>query len=326
MNIVKALKYIIAFLFTALISSSVHAQVDAQFSQYWAVPGYYNAGAIGNTDFINVHAVSRLQWVGIPKAPVTFSAMGDMPFKFFGKRFGTGLVLTQESMGLYSSINACAQIAYKKKLFKGELGIGVQIGFLNETFKGSKVVLPSDDDYHQGTDPGIPTSDLSGSALDVSAGIFYSHKYFWLGLSGTHLTQPTVNLSADSNQDKIYEFQAGRIFYFMGGSNIQIKNTLFELQPSVLVKTDTQFFMAEATIRTTYRKFLSGGIGYRWKDAVSVMIGADYKNFTLGYCFDYPLSNISKASTGSHEVFIGYKVKLDLGDKNKNKHKSIRIM
>lgn len=35
---------------------------------------------------------------------------------------------------------------------------------------------------------------------------------------------------------------------------------------------------------------------------------------------------IVKASSGSHEVFLGYSLKLDLSDKNKNKHKSIRIM
>lgn len=86
------------------------------------------------------------------------------------------------------------------------------------------------------------------------------------------------------------------------------------------------FFSAEATARVRYNKFLSGGVGYRWKDDVSIMVGAEYKNFFLGYSYDYPLSAISKASSGSHEVFLQYNVKLDLSEKNKNKHKSIRIM
>ena len=41
------------------------AQVDAQLTQYWAVPAYYNPAATGNTDFIHITGVSRLQWVGI---------------------------------------------------------------------------------------------------------------------------------------------------------------------------------------------------------------------------------------------------------------------
>ena len=56
------------------------------------------------------------------------------------------------------------------------------------------------------------------------------------------------------------------------------------------------------------------------------MIGAEYKNFIAGYAYDYPVSAIVKASSGSHEVSLGYSLKLDLSDKNKNKHKSIRIM
>ena len=326
MRNIPILKYFILACAIIFAKSQLSAQVDAQFTHFADIPGYYNPAAIGNSDFINVHLVSRLQWVGIPKAPVNFLAMGDMPFKFIGKRFATGLVISQESMGLYKSVNAAAQIAFKRRILKGELTIGAQVGVLNETFKGSEVVLPTGDTYHQGNDDAIPTTDIAGSALDVNAGIFYSHKYFWLGASATHLTKPTVSLSANSNQEQIYEFNAGRVYYFMAGSNIPIKNTLFQLQPSALAKTDTKFFQAEGALRVLYRNFLSAGVGYRWKDAVSLLIGAEYKNFTVGYSFDYPTSAISKVSNGSHEVFFGYKVKLDLGEKNKNKHKSIRIM
>ena len=34
-----------------LLPQRAAAQYDAQFSQYFEVPNYYNAGAIGNTDF-----------------------------------------------------------------------------------------------------------------------------------------------------------------------------------------------------------------------------------------------------------------------------------
>ena len=101
---------------------------------------------------------------------------------------------------------------------------------------------------------------------------------------------------------------------------------LFEIQPSIFAKTDAKFFQGEATLRVRYKKFISGGIGYRYKDAVSLMIGAELKNFFLGYSYDYATSAISKVSSGSHEVFLNYNVKLNLGEKNKNKHKSIRLM
>jgi len=302
------------------------AQIDAQFTQYWAVPAYYNPAAIGNVDFIHVTAGSRLQWIGIKHAPMTFMAMGDMPFKFLNRRWGVGLVAQQESMGLYRSLTVGAQLAWKKKMLGGMLSVGVQMGLLNQTFKGDSIFIPENDNYHTSADEAIPNQVVTGNAFDINAGVYFTHKWFWVGVSATHLNAPTVTLKAGENEENLYQFDAGRIYYFMAGSNIPIKNTLFEIQPSVFVKTDAKFFQFEATARLRYKKFLSAGVAYRHKDAVSAMIGAEFKNFFVGYAFDYPISAISKATHGSHELFLNYNVKLDMGERNRNKHKSIRIM
>ncbi len=326
---INRVRNIILLALLAAFPVAVNAQADAQFTQYYEVPAYYNAGAIGMNDYIRLRGGSRLQWVGIPKAPLTFVAAADMPLKLFGKRLGIGLVMQQESMGLYKNLNLGAQVAYKIKLLGGTLSAGVQIGFVDESFKGSEVFLPDGDDYHEGTDNAIPTTDIRGNAFDIGAGVYYTHKYFWAGVSATHLTSPTITMNAESGEggeEKNYEFQMGRALYFMAGSNIPLKNTLFEIMPSVMVKSDLTFTTAEITGRVRYNKFLTGGIGYRYNDAVMVTLGAEYKNFFLGYSYDYPTSAISKASSGSHEILVGYSLKLDLLEKNKNKHKSIRIM
>ncbi|MDE6109535.1 MAG: type IX secretion system membrane protein PorP/SprF, partial [Muribaculaceae bacterium] len=104
------------------------------------------------------------------------------------------------------------------------------------------------------------------------------------------------------------------------------KNTLFDILPSVIVASDFTFTSAVVNARARYRKFLSIGVGYRWNDAVTVTLGAEFRNFFVGYSFDYSTAAIAKASSGSHELFLGYSLKINNGDKNKNKHKSIRIM
>lgn len=317
---------LVAALLVLVAAVHAHAQVDAQFTQYWAAPTYYNPAAVGRVDSIHITAGARAQWVGIHHAPLSFLAMADMPFKFLNKRWGTGIILQQQSMGLYSSLNVGAQIAYKQKLFKGTLTIGAQVGFIREAFKGDSIIIPDADQAHTSVDEAIPQTTVTGNAMDLSAGLFYQHKWFWVGASVAHITAPSITLKTEGDEEKLYEFQQGRVYYFMAGSNIPIKNTLFEIQPSIFVKTDAQFFQGEATLRVRYNKFLSGGVGYRYKDAVSLMIGAEFKNFFLGYSYDYATSAISKASSGSHEVFLNYNVKLNLGEKNKNKHKSIRLM
>lgn len=314
------------FLIAAL---KANAQSDAQFSQYFELPNYYNAGAVGTTDLLKIRGGARLQWVGIHGAPKTFVVAADMPFMLFKKRFGVGLVMQQESMGLYKSLNLGAQVAYKQKLFKGTLSIGAQFGFVDQSFKGSEVFIPDQDDFHQPNDEAIPKQDIRGNAFDVSAGVFYTHPKFWVGISGTHLNAPSVSLNAESgenSEEKNYEFHIGRTLYFMAGSNIKVKNTLFEVMPSALVKTDFTFTTWEATLRSRYNKFLTFGVGYRWKDAVYAVLSAELKGFYIGFSYDYPTSTIAKASSGSFEIFAGYSLKLDFSEKNRNRHRSVRIM
>lgn len=325
----KFIRILLLLAFISAIKTGM-AQTDAQFSQYYEVPTYYNPAAIGQTDYLRIRGGARLQWVGIDNAPRSFLGTADMPLKLFGKRFGTGLVIGQESLGLYKTLNLNAQIGYKFKKFGGEFTAALGLGFYDQSWNGSDVVLPDDDDYHQGSDNAIPTQDLHGTAFDIAAGIWFRHKIFWAGLSMTHVNAPVVSLSSDSGSDSqgqnIYEFKTGRTLYFMGGGNIPIKYTLFEIMPSLMVKSDFTFTTAEITARCRYNKFLTFGLGYRYDDSIYATVSAEIKGIFLGYAYDYPTSAIAKASTGSHELFIGYSLKLNLGDKNRNRHKAIRIM
>lgn len=337
-HITKALMLVAGMIF----APQLFAQTDVQFTQYYEVPSVYNPAAIGNTDYIRLRAGDRMQWVGIDNAPQGLSLAADMPLKLFGKRLGVGLVFQQESAGLFENLTVSAQVGYKFKLFKGELTAGLQIGFASEKFKGSEVFIPDDDDYHESTDDAIPQTDMAGNALDLGAGVFYTHKWFWAGLSATHLNAPTITFDDDTGSidsgrasdgevegdgmGKNYEFQLRRTLYFMGGSNISIKNTLFEIMPSLMVKSDFTFTRVEATARARWKKLITFGVGYRHDDAIYAVLGAEYKGFFIGYSYDYPITAISRASHGSHELFLGYSVKLNLSGTNNFKHKSIRIM
>ena len=173
-------KYLMLTLAAFLCVTTLRAQVDNQYTQYYMVPGYYNPSAIGNTDYIHVTVGSRAQWVGIKHAPLSFVGLADMPFKFLNKRFATGVSINQTSMGLYSGLNASAQLAYKHKLFGGTLSGGIQVGLVNEKFRGSRIIEVEGDE----ADDAIPKTDVSGNAFDFGAGIFYPVSY-------THLTLPT---------------------------------------------------------------------------------------------------------------------------------------
>ena len=329
----------------AAVHSAAQAQGDAVLTHYWVVPTYYNPGAAGDTDNIRLRGGMRAQWMGIDNAPRTFVACADSPFKFLGRKWGAGAVVQQESYGLFRNLTASLQLAFKQRIkpLKGELTVGLQAGVLNQRFRGSEIYIPDDDDYHTSTDEALPDRDLSGSTLDLGIGAYFVHKRFKTGVSLLHATSPTVTFSdeqggtggssgggdgtaAGNLSTKKYQFEAKRTLVFTAEGNIPVKNTLFEVIPSLLVRSDFTFTDVAATARVRWRKMFSAGVGYRHSDAVSVMLGAEIKGIFVGYSYDYHISEIAKASSGSHEIFAGYNLKLDFTEKNRNRHKSIRIM
>lgn len=322
----------------ALLAVSViaSAQTDPLLTHYDRMPAFYNPGALGTTEMLSVRGGARLQWLGIDNAPVSFVATGDMPVKVGKRRIGVGLALQQESLGLYRNIEAGAMVAYHMPLAGGILMPGLRLGMANEVFKGSETFIPGGDDYHQPNDEAIPNQDVSGTAFDPGLGVYYTRRAWYAGVSLLHMTSPVVKMqtsagnTAGADQEtgmlKNYEYRFGRTLYFNAGGNIQLKNSLIELTPSLIVATDFNFLQAVVTAGARYNKFISAGLAYRYKDAVALRIGVDIKNFYMGYSYEYPTSAIIRAGSGSHELIAGYSLKLDFSDKNKNKHKSIRIM
>ena len=69
-----------------------------------------------------------------------------------------------------------------------------------------------------------------------------------------------------------------------------------------------------------------GGVTYRPKDAVVLMVGADVGAVRLGYSYDIGVTPLAKASHGSHELMVTYSYKLDLDKRKQHAHKSIRIL
>ena len=245
--------------------------------------------------------------------------MGDMPFTMFKQQHGVGAIISTEKIGLFSNTSLGLQYSFKVKLLGGQLGLGLQLGFVNQVFDGAGVYIP-ESGYHNQTDDAIPTSEVKGMGFDLGFGVHYTHKYFWAGISAQHLTSPTITF------DEKYETYIPSAYYFLAGGNIPFKNSLIILQPSMLFKTTFQTFQVEYGATVKYNNFIWGGLSYRLNDAIIIMIGGEWKGIRLGYAYDYALSDVVKATSGSHEVFVGYSMKLELGKKSKNKHKSIRIL
>ena len=87
---------------------------------------------------------------------------------------------------------------------------------------------------------------------------------------------------------------------------------MYELQPSVFLKTDMQSFQADITARLFYNKMFNGGFSWRVNESLILLLGAKIGSFQVGYAYDFPISTIPilKATSGSHELVVSYKLKL----------------
>lgn len=280
---------------------------------------FYNPAAAGTTDNLNLTALARMEMIGVHGAPKSFFITADMPLVIGQTRHGIGLAVFTEAIGLFQNTHAAAQYAYQYKLGGGILSGGVQIGIVNQSFDGTKVITP-ESEFHQGNDPAIPNKEANGMGFDMNLGIYYTHKKFYAGVGLMHLTQPELQLDENA-----YTY-IGHSLNFMGGYNIQMRNPLIELQPSVFLLTDMQSFHADVTARLVYNNMFNGGFSYRVNESVGVMFGIKLGRFQGGYAFDFPTTALGRASSGSHELYIKYALRLEKTKTGKNRHKSVRIL
>lgn len=313
----RPLLFTIVLLLTCV--SLTQAQYDVRLSQYFQAKPYYNPASIGATEDLNILALARMEWVGIKGAPLSFFAMADMPLTLGKTQHGVGVVLLTESIGLFQNTHVGLQYAYKQKLFGGTISGGFQIGLVNQSFDGSKVEMV-ESEYHQQTDEAIPTSQVSGMGFDMNFGLFYTHKKFYAGIGMAHLIEPELQLGENA-----YSY-IGRTYNFMGGYNIQLPNPLFELQPSVFLLTDLQSFHTDITARLEYNKMFNGGVSYRVNESVGILFGVKIGRFQAGYAYDFPITALGQATSGSHELCVRYSLKLKKTKTGKNRHKSVRIL
>lgn len=299
-----------------LATSRAGAQYDVSFSHYWDLEPYFNPGAVGKQQKLNIAAAYAMSFAGFENNPRSMYVGADMPLYFLKNYHGVGLSLLNDQIGLFTHQRLAVQYAYKHRLFGGMLSAGVQLGLLSEGFDGSKV------DVEDSGDPALATSDVNGSAFDVGFGLYYSRGPWYVGVSAQHITSPLVALGETS------ELQIDPTFYLIGGYNIKLRNPFLTIHPSVLVRTDGVEWRGDVSGRLVYtndKKVMYGGVSYSPTNSVTVLVGGSFHGVHIGYSYEVYTSGIS-IGNGSHELIIGYQMDVNLFKKGRNKHKSVRIL
>ena len=243
-------------------------------------------------------------------------AGADAQFLLLKQFHGAGIQLMNDQIGLFSHKRLALQYAFKFKLFGGQLSTGISAGLLSETFDGTKV------DLEESNDPAFSSSKIEGNSLDLAAGLYYSHRNWYVGVSAQHLNSPCVQLGETN------ELQVDATYYLTGGATIRLRNPFLSIQPSFLFRTDLSGYRGDITGRFTYtneKKMFYAGLSYAPTISTTVLIGGKFHGIVLGYSYEIYTSAINPGN-GSHEIFVGYQMDLNLQKKGKNMHKSVRVL
>lgn len=299
-----------------LLTISVMGQQEASFAHYWAMEPSFNPAAVGKESMINVAGAYNMSFAGFEHNPRTMYVAADMPLRLLGALHGVGIQLINDEIGLFTHKRIVLQYAYKTRMFGGTMSIGIQGGMLSEEFKGSEI------DPENPSDPAFSTTDVTGTALDLSLGLYYQHGSWYAGASMLHVTAPSVELGDKSI------LEISRMYYLTGGYNIRLRNPFLTIHPTVLARTDGVDYRVDLTARVKYthdRKMLYGGVGYSPSHSVTAMIGGNFHGICLGYSYEMFTSGTGMGH-GCHELFVGYQTELNLYKKGRNRHQSVRIL
>lgn len=291
------------------------------------IPTAYNPAAAGEGELMKVAGLHRMQFVNIQNAPMTTYFTLSSPFTIGKTHHGVGVRFMNDMYGLFTNQSLHLQYAYRQKIGKGYLGIGADLGFINVGFKGDSINLGQmKDEYHDSSDPAVPTSSVSDMHFDLGVGLYYSTSNWWIGASYSHLTQPVMDWSTGTG-DNQQEYKVLGTMYLIGGYSYRLKsNKDWQLKPSAMLMSDFHSWDLNLTMLCDYKERYRWGLGYRVMGSVNVLVNIDIINgLSLGYTCELPTNKLMIESFGSHELYLAYGFNI-LKPKRNNRYKSVRFL
>ncbi len=283
----------LAILIITLITNLQSQQIP-HLSQYNLNLYAINPAATGFNDMLPLSFSFRKLWAGINKSPSIQYLSGHMKV---ADHMGAGAKIFNCQAGFLRKSGLEATYSYHINIDKNETKLSFGVSALLYQFFLNKSELKTEetnDEVFMGTDKMI--------VPDANFGMYLYGENFFAGLSIPQL----FNRSIDLQTDRVLQQKQVRHYYLHGGYNYEI-NTLFKLEPSLLLKfVEVGLFQADINAYLTYLDMVSFGLSYRTEDAIVIQFAYKNTDLLIGYSFDLTLSGLKTQTFGSHEIVLMY--------------------
>lgn len=292
------------FAISLLVGSLVQAQQNPQYTMYRFNPLIFNPAAAGSRDALSLAATYRMQWVGIQGAPQTGSFAVHSPLP--NDHLAVGLSYTFDRIGVTMTNKVEGNFAYRIPLGKQKkikLAFGISAGAMNYRSNLSEVETGGG----AGSDPSF-NSNVNLWIPNVGFGVYAYSDNFFVGAS-----VPQILAGSLMKKNKVYEMSVVNShqyfqLYVTGGYVFSLGKKV-KFVPSVMMKYVPKYAPIDFDFNANF-VFIDRiwiGASYRLSDSYGFMAAVNIiPQLRIAYAYDLTVSPLSKFTTGSHEIMLGF--------------------
>jgi len=304
-----------------LASFTVQAQ-DAQYSQFYASPLYWNPANAGTAFKQRAVLNWRNQYPALNSNFVTTSLSYDTYKPKWNA--GLGVQLTNDRLANGLMQNNLIMLSYSLRTRVAEntfahFGIGAGASIRSINFSR----MTFGDSFTPGGTGQTAESAVSGGNVfnpELSLGVLIYQKNWFFGLAGHHLAFQSVNFAKggiNEVQAPRFNFNTGYKIYFderHWASSKQASN--ITITPNLQYRIQGPFHQLDLGATFNYKFLLVGGYlrgipllsntSAFTQDVFSTMVGVTYNDLQVGYSYDTNMNSLSQGLNASHEISLIY--------------------
>jgi len=274
-----------------------------------------NQAFVGAPGALQLTFAGRTQWVGIDGHPSTFTLSINAPVQIL--RGGLGLSVVNDQIGPFGTTGIKGAYAFRIPIGGSALQIGISPGFYMRQFDATNLLPANPEPRLVDAIGGAVTSNFTH--FDIGAGLYFhvpsknsrnDLEKFYAGLSIDHILEPNISklLPAagsttpwNTNVDRHIIFNAG--YRFGDGAICFVPNLFYKM---AMNSNQMQIDL----VGNLHIKPLVLGLGYRGmtnsSEAVGILGFNANQRLFVAYSYDYNISGLNSATSGSHEVLMQY--------------------
>jgi type IX secretion system PorP/SprF family membrane protein len=259
-----------------------------------------NPAFAGCQDALSLTASYRDQWVGFNDAPKSYILSVHTPV--FNDRVGLGLLIDNNSIGIFKETSFFGNYAYRMELRNGKLALGLGFGITVNNIAWNELIAADPNDVQ------LMNNNTSVVMPNFSLGMYYYTKRYYIGISvPLFLSQ---ELDKYTGKYKINNNFSGCNYFFSGGYELDISPHV-KFLPSMLIKYHPDNpVQIDYNVQISLKDKIWMGIGYRNKDILVGMLQCQLNyQLRMAYSYDFYFGSIGKYMNGSHEIVLNYVLK-----------------